>query len=69
MLEAQIASDVAKEILNQAAEAKALKVVVVNLAVGSMRQLDEPLFLEHLARACAAPWPRGHRSTSNAPPP
>lgn len=50
MLEAQIASDTAKEILRQAAEAKAFKVVVVNLAVGSMRQLDEPLFLEHLAQ-------------------
>ena len=50
MLEAQIASDVANEIVSQAAEAKALKVAVVNLAVGSMRQLDEPLFLEHLAQ-------------------
>lgn len=50
MLEAQLAMDVARDITGQAAQVNALKVVVVNLAVGSMRQLDEAMFLKHLAQ-------------------
>ncbi len=49
MLEPQIAADTAQEILRVATEGKAIKVASVKLSIGSMRQLDEELFLQNLA--------------------
>ncbi len=49
MLEPQIAADSAREIIKVAADAKAHKVASVKIAIGSMRQLDEDLFLQNLS--------------------
>lgn len=51
MLETELAAEVARTVVADAAQVKAMRVVEANVVVGAMRQIDEALFVQRLSEA------------------
>lgn len=68
MLETELAEEVAREMIEEGAQVKALRIMEANVVVGSMRQIDETLFVQKLGGALRGTIGEGARINLVRPP-
>lgn len=68
MLEKELATEVARGMLDQGAQVKAMRIMEANVVAGSMRQIDEALFVQRLGEALQGTVGEGARINLERPP-